>query len=56
VLSAPIHRALKLRVAGGVAIAFDPPHFAIQSFREVYVVSRVVPSVSVGIAFDTAVR
>jgi hypothetical protein len=50
VLSAPLSGALCLRVAGGVSIGFDPPHFAIRGLREVYVVSRAVPALSLGLS------
>ena len=50
VLAAPLSGSLKLRVAGGLSVAFEPPHFAIRGFREVYVVSRYVPALTLGLA------
>lgn len=52
VLTAPIDGPLKLRCEAGLSIAFDPPQFALHSFGDVYVVSRVVPVLSLGLAFD----
>jgi len=48
VLTAPLAGGVALRAAGGFSIGFDPPHFAIRGLRDVYVVSRVVPAVSLG--------
>ncbi len=48
VMLAPLAGPLKLRAAVGLAVSLDPPHFAIRGLREVYVVSRVVPTVSLG--------
>ena len=50
VVTAPLHRALKLRLAASLSVALDPPHFAIQGLRDVYVVSRSVPALSLGLA------
>jgi hypothetical protein len=52
VLTAPIYGPVKLRAEPSLSIALDPPHFAIESVGEVYVVSRYVPAMSLGLAFD----
>ncbi len=53
VLTAPFYGPLKLRCEAGLSIAFDPPEFALHSFGDVYVVSRFVPVLSLGIGFDS---
>jgi hypothetical protein len=50
VLTAPLAGGVALRIAGGFGIGFDPPHFAIRGLRDVYVVARVVPAVSLGLS------
>jgi hypothetical protein len=52
VLTAPLFGALKLRVESGLAIAFNPPEFAVRNFETVYTVGRFVPAFSVGLGFD----
>jgi hypothetical protein len=43
---------LKVRAEADLSIAPVPPRFAIESLGEVYVVSRYVPALFVGLAFD----
>lgn len=50
VLHAPLVARLKLRAALGLDIGFEPPAFAIRDLGEVYTVSRLVPSASLGLA------
>jgi hypothetical protein len=52
VFLAPLAGPLQLRVEAGADVSLDPPHFALRSFGEVYAVARVVPLLSVGVAFD----
>jgi len=54
VLTAPVYGALKLRLDCGLSIGIAPPHFAIESFGEVYAVARFVPTASLGLSFDPA--
>ncbi len=49
VLTAPLS-GVALRASGGVSTGFDPPHFAIRGLRDLYVVSRAVPAVSLGLS------
>jgi len=52
VVTAPIYGPLKFRAEADLSIAPVPPHFAIESLGEVYVVARYVPAISLGLAFD----
>ena len=49
VVTAPAPVAV--RVEASLAVAFDPPRFAIQYAQDVYTVSRFVPTLSVGFAW-----
>jgi hypothetical protein len=44
-------RAFPVRVEASLAIAFDPPRFAIRYADDVYTVSRFVPALSVGVVW-----
>jgi hypothetical protein len=44
-------RSFPVRVEASLAIAFDPPRFAIQYAGDVYTVSRFVPALSVGVVW-----
>lgn len=49
VVTAPAPVAVRLEA--GLAIAFEPPRFAIQYADDVYTVSRFVPAVSIGLSW-----
>ena len=51
VVTAPFYGPVALRVEAAVAIAFDPPHFAIQHAQDVYAVARFVPALSLGLVW-----
>ena len=53
VLQANVIGPFQVRLEAGVALAFAPPHFAIQSVAPVYSLSRFVPSAALGFAFAT---
>jgi hypothetical protein len=52
VLTAPMYGFLKVRAEADLSIAPVPPRFAILSLGDVYVVSRYVPALFVGLGFD----
>lgn len=49
VITAPAPVAVRLEAS--VAVAFEPPRFAIQYAQDVYTVSRVVPALSIGFSW-----
>ncbi len=51
VATVPLHHRLQLRLEVGLSIAIDPPRFAIRGLQDVHVVSRYVPSASLGLTF-----
>jgi hypothetical protein len=51
VLTAPMYGPLKVRLEASLSIALDPPRFAVESLGDVYIVSRFIPAMSVGLAF-----
>jgi len=51
IATAPIYGRVQLHLAVSLSVAWQPPRFAIQGLGDVYVVSRYVPAVALGMRF-----
>ncbi len=51
VVTAPFYGPVAVRLEAAVAIAFDPPRFALRYAQDVYAVSRFVPALSLGLVW-----